>query len=290
MIYDEPVMRPLGDCYLAVEFGDEASLVLSFRSLALKRALDRMAIRGVIETYVTPTMAAVVFDREQLTHERLAAEVRVALADLRWDDPMASRRFTLPIWYDDPWTAECAEQHGVENNMRFVAAVNDMTVDEAIAWHSSTDYWIVAVSFVPGCNLHYPLDPRVRLSAPKYTNPRATTPARTVALGGVGTSHYSLESPGGYQMLGRLAVDIYQPEPRAPVFSPSGVLFRPGDRIRYRPVIGPEYEEIQAAVNDGTYEYDVREDEFDVRAYVASGAAVSGGAPGTERDGQEVGR
>ena len=76
-------------------------------------------------------------------------------------------------------------------------------------------------------------------------------------------------SPGGYQLLGRLAVNIYEPHPRNAAFPSDGVLLRAGDRIRYRNVEALEYDRIWTKVEAGRYDYEVVEEEFDVAGYVA---------------------
>ena len=99
-----------------------------------------------------------------------------------------------------------------------------------------------------------------------------------LALAGFSTGAYPVASPGGYQLLGRLAVNIYEPLPKNSAFPPDGVLLRAGDRIRYFPVDALEYDDIWSAVEAGEYEYDVVDETFDVRDYLAS-AHASGSAP-----------
>lgn len=269
MIFDPPRIRPLGDCYLSIEFGDEADLGSSFRGLALKGALDGLDVDGIVETYVTMPNVAVVFDRGRVEYAELETAVTDILAAAGPVTELPSRRITMPVWYDDPWSAQVARQYGVQNNFELVAESNGMSPAELVEFHSGCEYWVVLVGFVPGVNLHYPLDSGKQLTAPKWKTPRTFTPSRSVALAGVGTCQYSVPSPGGYQMLGRLAVDIYQPTPRSDAFAANGVLLRPGDRIRYRPVDALEYEEIWENVVAGTYEYEIVEEAFDVAGYLA---------------------
>jgi KipI family sensor histidine kinase inhibitor len=268
VIHDEPVIRPLGDCYLSIEFGDEADLECSFRGLALKEQLLALDIDGVVEIYVTLPNVAVVLDRTRISYAELDRIVRGVLPQVQAATQLPSRRITMPVWYDDPWSAEVARRYDVANNFRFVAESNGMSPDELVAFHSAPQYWVVLVGFVPGVNLHYPMDSGARLTAPKWTSPRSFTPSRAVALAGIGTCQYTLPSPGGYQLLGRLAIDIYQPERRSEVFASNGVLLRPGDRIVYRPVDAFEYEDIWESVRRGDYDYDVVEETFDVVGYL----------------------
>src|SRR5690606_9772859 len=124
----------------------------------------------------------------------------------------------------------------------------------------------------------YPLDPRCQLTAPKYRTPRSHTPARAISLAGLCTATYPVASPGGYQLIGRMACNTYEPRPRNAAFPPDGVLFRAGDRHRYYSVSPLEYEEIWDKVQRGEYEYEIEEGVFDVAAYLASREAGTGGA------------
>lgn len=269
MIYDEPVYRPLGDCMIGVEFGDEADLRLNFKVLHLERLARQADIPGVIETVPSLRELAVVFDRIQTTYAEVQGALERLIADMDDVRSLPSRRWVLPCWYDDPWSAALAARYNVENNLEIIARENGITKSEVVERHTSGDFWVVCVGFTPGCYFSKPLDPAMHLAAPKWKTPRDFTPARCLALAGFSTGAYPVASPGGYQLLGRLAVNIYEPNPRNGAFPPDGVLLRAGDRIRYRNVDALEYDRIWSEVEAGRYEYDVVEEDFDVAAYLA---------------------
>jgi KipI family sensor histidine kinase inhibitor len=269
MIYEEPVFRPLGDRYLAVEFGDEANLVLNFRVLALQEALRQAALEGVVELIPSLRELGIVFDLEHTSHRRLKKAIAPLLPQVRDPATLPSRRVRLPVWYDDPWSAETAKRFNVEKNIDFVARVNNLSVDQVIATHTACDYWVVCVGFTPGCYFSRVLDPTKWITAPKYKVPRSYTPARTLALAGFSTGPYPVASPGGYQLIGRLAVNLYEPVPRNRGFPEDGVLLRAGDRLRYYAVSPLEYDEIWDTVQRGAYDYGFRDEVFDVAGYLA---------------------
>ncbi len=269
MIYDTPKFRPLGDCYLAVEFGDEADLLLNFRVLALADALRKAEVPGIIEVIPSFRELGLLFDRFETDHETLAAAVGPIQRAVAEVDTLPSRLVELPLWYDDPWSAELARRFNVKKNIDFVAECNGITVEEVIRRHTGTDYWIVCVGFTPGCYFSLPLDPTMWLKAPKYRTPRSFTPARLVALAGFSTGAYPVASPGGYQVIGRLAVNIYEPNSKTPaVFPEDGVLLQAGDRLRYYNVNALEYDEIWEAAQAGTFKYRITHETFDVKAYL----------------------
>jgi KipI family sensor histidine kinase inhibitor len=270
MIYEKPVYRPLGDCYLAVEFGDEADLLLNFRVLALADALQRAAIPGVIEIIPSFRELGIVFDRFETDHAALQDVVASVQKTVAVVKTLPSRLVELPVWYDDPWSADLAKRFKVQKNIDFVAEANGITVDEVINRHTGTDYWVVCVGFTPGCYFSIPLDASKWLKSPKYKTPRSYTPARLIALAGFSTGAYPVASPGGYQVIGRLAVNIFEPNSKSSVFPDDGVLLQAGDRLRYYNVGALEYEDIWNAAQDGTFKYRISQEEFDVAGYLAS--------------------
>ena len=269
MIYDEPVFRPLGDMMLGVEFGDEANVALNFKVLGLEIVVREARIPGVIETIPSLRELVLVLDRSRTTHARAQEAVEGLMGDLQDVTTLPSRKFVLPCWYDDPWSAELAERYDVENNLNIIAEANGLTKAETIEQHTSTEFWVVCVGFTPGCYFSIPLDMSKLLKAPKWKTPRDYTPARCLALAGFSTGAYPVASPGGYQLLGRLAANIYEAQPKNAIFPEDGVLLRAGDRLQYRDVGALEYDRIWSEVEAGDYDYDVEEEDFDVPAYLA---------------------
>lgn len=269
MIYDEPVFRPLGDMMLGVEFGDEANVALNFKVLELERLTREANVPGVIETIPSLRELVLVLDRTQTTHARAQEALERIIDDVEDVATLRSRKIVLPCWYDDPWSAELAERYEVENNLDIIANANDLTKAEVIEQHTSTEFWVVCVGFTPGCYFSIPLDMTKLLKAPKWRTPRDYTPARCLALAGFSTGAYPVASPGGYQLLGRLAVNIYEAPPRNAGIPEDGVLLRAGDRLQYRNVGALEYDRIWSDVEAGRYEYDMVDEEFDVKGYLA---------------------
>jgi allophanate hydrolase subunit 1 len=127
------------------------------------------------------------------------------------------------------------------------------------------------ISFIPGQANCMWLEPELVLTAPKYTQPRTHTPEGTVGLGGSSIALYSVPSPGGFQMVGRMPVPTYSPHPTLPVFESSPILLRVGDRLRLKSIDRDEYDAIAQAVREGTYRYEIAESRLtvDVDAQVA---------------------
>jgi inhibitor of KinA len=117
--------------------------------------------------------------------------------------------------------------------------------DEVARLHADADYYVYFVGFTPG--LPYMTGMPERLTIPRLTNPRLKTPPGSVSIGGVQCCIYSVESPGGFWVLGRTPVRLYDPAAADPI------LLRAGDHVRFRPIDRAEYDAIAAEVDAGRY-------------------------------------
>jgi allophanate hydrolase subunit 1 len=257
MFYDRPIYRPLGDMFVGVEFGDELDLALNFIVIALDRSLQQCPIAGVTETVPTNRTLMITYDPARIRQAQLIEALREREPEAQGLRDLPSRLVTIPVWYNDPWSAECAREHGMPNNVEYLAELNGVSVDDVIQTHAGTEWWVSSVGFQPGTYQALPLDPGFALSAPKYPRPRQWTPERVLCQAGKITSFYPVRSPGGYQLLGRTPIDLYDPLQRNAVFRDGPVLPIVGERHRYVPIDQAAYEEIRRQVEEGRYEYQI---------------------------------
>ncbi|MBE2276054.1 MAG: carboxyltransferase domain-containing protein [Rhodobacteraceae bacterium] len=264
MIYQHPQIRQLGDCALAVEFGDEADLRLNVRALALRNALEAHDPGGI--TDLVPTMRAlgILFDPDRIGKTRLEGHIAELLDEAQAVQSIPSRIIDMPLWYDDPGSRELAARDGMQPYLEYIVESNGLaSIDAFIARHTSTDQWVAAVGWAPGCTFAYALDRDAAMTSPKLVTPRSyAIPERYVTLGGVCTSITPVSLPSGYRTLGRLAIDIYLPGTRLAGYSATGVLFQAGDRQRYRAIDRQEYEDIRARIDDGSYALGIEDSTY----------------------------
>ncbi len=126
----------------------------------------------------------------------------------------ARRLVEIPVRYDGPDLAEVAQRTG-------------FSVEEVIRIHSASVYRVYAVGFVPGFPFMGEVDPRLRV--PRRPTPRQAVPAHAVGIAGAQTGVYPLSTPGGWHLLGRALVRVYDPR------RPKPFLLEPGDRVRFVP-------------------------------------------------------
>ncbi|HMG51784.1 MAG TPA: carboxyltransferase domain-containing protein [Inquilinus sp.] len=276
MIYDRPEFRPGGDRYLLIEFGNEMNLELNFMAQGLATAIAEQKTKGVIETAPCFASMLIHYEPDEISYADLSRELERLIAALGPSDDieLESRIFYFPTVYLDPWTRECVQDYIAkiapkQTDPEFVAELNGLSdVEQFVRVHSGTEYWVAALGFWPGLPFMMALDPRCKLTAPKYNPPRTWTPKGTVGMGGASTAIYPEHLPGGYQIFGRIPVPIWDPEKRFDVFTDSICLFRPGDRVKFVPCTVEEFAEAERRVADGSYVYNVVEyQKFSVRQY-----------------------
>jgi urea carboxylase len=278
MIYEEPRFLPGGDRYMLIEFGNEMNLELNFMAQGLAGAIVADGTKGVIETAPCFASMLIHYEPDEISFADLRTEMTRLIADLGPSDniELPSRLFYFPTVYLDPWTRECVEDYIAKianktTDPEYIAELNGLAdVQQFVRVHSGTEYWVASLGFWPGLPFMMALDPRCKLTAPKYNPPRTWTPKGTVGMGGASTAIYPEHLPGGYQIFARIPVPIWDPKQRFDVFSGSICLFAPGDRVKFVPCTVEEFEEIERQVADGTYQYNVVEyQKFSVAQYKA---------------------
>ncbi|MBM3484270.1 MAG: carboxyltransferase domain-containing protein [Alphaproteobacteria bacterium] len=278
MIFAEPVIRPGGDRFVLVQFGDDAAIELNFLALGLKAALTADRTTGVVDTNPSYNSLIVEYDPDLISHDDLLVELRKLCNALGQVDTLVleSRLAYLPTMYLDPWTKEAIESYCEKVKPRefdpdFVVRLNGLKDRrQLVRVHSGTEHWVISVCSLPGLPLLRPLDPRSLLTSPKYDPPRLWTPPNAICTGGMSTSVHTLRVPGGYNLIGRTPVPMWEATQRMPIFKDSVVLLRAADRVKFVPVDLDEYLDVEARVKEGTYQFNVTEyQRFSVGAYRA---------------------
>jgi KipI family sensor histidine kinase inhibitor len=201
-----------------VEFADEISPEANALVLGMDGGLETAAIPGIIERIPAYCSLLVEYDPLRLSY----AELQVRLAELAATGlarPPGERTLkVVPTAYggeNGPDLAEVARLHG-------------MTPQEAIRQHSETIYTVYMLGFSPGF-AYMGLVPEA-IATPRLPTPRTRVPAGSVGVAGRQTGIYPQCTPGGWQLVGRTDLPLFDPRRVPPAF------FQPGDRVRFQPV------------------------------------------------------
>ena len=233
--YAEPRFLPCGDLALSVELGDDINREVNARVLALEYLIRQRPLGGVTETVPSYRSLLVYYDPFTVGWDELTESLRALCRDARPEILPPARTVEIPCCY------------GGELGFELEAAARKigLQADEMARLHASTDYYVYFVGFTPG--LPYMTGMPGRLEIPRLDQPRTKTPPGSVAIGGIQCCIYSVESPGGFWVLGRTPLRLYDPLAADPI------LLRAGDHVRFHAISSGEYDAIAAAVAEGTY-------------------------------------
>jgi len=208
------MFRYASDQSLLVYLGEEVNLETHQRVLKLLRLLQAEPIPGVRNLHPAYHSILIVFDPLRQEHESVERAVAACIRRLDSITLPEPRLVEIPVIYDGPDLAD-------------VAALHQMTPQRVIELHSSAEYVVYFVGFVPGFAYLGGLPPE--LASPRLESPRQRVPKGSVAIGGSHTGVYPFETPGGWRLIGRTTLEIFDPERE----ELSRLVI--GDRVRFVP-------------------------------------------------------
>lgn len=231
-----------GDSSLLIEFGKEISPEINRKIAATVQLMREQHIEGVVDVIPAFCSLLVNYDPRVIRYEKMKKRMEsLVRVDIKAGEE-ARKIFEIPVLYGGeygPDLANIAEHAGLRE-------------DEVIAIHSSRDYLIYMLGFLPGFCYLGGLDERIH--TPRLANPRLKIRAGSVGIGGSQTGIYPLDSPGGWQLMGMTPVKTYDPGREVPI------LVEAGNYIRFVPIDEAEYQRIEKLVACGEYQCVVHEE------------------------------
>lgn len=220
-------IEPLAEDALLLRFGTGIDAATNARVHAAVRTLRDANLPGV--TDIAPAYASLLVRFDPLAPG--SDEVREAVAAaLQHDRKHAGRDATPDVQYADIPVCYGGE-HGAD--LATVAGRVGLSPDEVIARHAGGAYTVAMLGFAPGFAYLLGLDPT--LHVPRRANPRTRVPAGSIAIGGAQTGIYPRELPGGWNLIGRTPLVLFDPARERPC------LLAPGDRVRFHPIDAAEF-------------------------------------------------
>ena len=236
-------IRPAGDASLLIEFGQEISPEINAKITATVQLMKEQHIEGVVDIIPAFCSLLINYDSRVLSYDDLSKRMK-RLLNIEIKAGESGRRvFEIPVCYGGQYGPDLAN----------IAEHAGLTEEEVIEIHSSRDYLIYMLGFLPGFCYLGGLDERIH--TPRLANPRLKINAGSVGIGGSQTGIYPLDSPGGWQLMGMTPVKTYDPDREVPI------LLSAGDYIRFIPVDEEEYLRIKELVERDEYQCTVREGE-----------------------------
>lgn len=232
-------VMPAGDSALVVEFGNEINEAVNEKVHALVKKIRQENIPGITEMIPTFRSLLVSYDMLQISYSKLSVMLSVLSRELEMNQAAHHRIVKIPCCYGARFGADLTDMERLTGLSR----------EEIIEIHSSVDYKIYMLGFLPGFVYLGGLDKR--LEVPRLDTPRVRIGKGAVGIGGNQTGIYPMDSPGGWRLIGGTPVDLYDPEREDPV------LLRAGEYIRFVPISIMDYYDIRQEILKGTYSLDV---------------------------------
>ncbi len=274
------VYRLAGEQYLLVEYGEMIlDIDIRVRIHLLEEALKRLQPHGFLEAIPSVSTLLIKYNPLHLPLADFISLLQAIEDDLpaTEETELASRIVHLPIAVRDRWTLDAIARYResvrstapyLPDNVDFVARCNGLPSSDMVAHNLiSTTHLVLGLGDVYlGAPCAVPLDPRYRLIVPKYNPARMFTPEGAVGIGGAFICIYPMESPGGYQLVGR-TIPIWNTEQNMPGFCEAPWLLRLFDRIQFEQVSEDELEAIREEMHSGKYKVRIEPGTFSVREY-----------------------
>jgi inhibitor of KinA len=218
-----PTIHRLGDSALTIQYGEQIDADTNHAVLLLFEALRRENLPGVKDLIPAYSSLTVVYDpiltRQQSGNtaafdflSNRIGTLLVASADM----PATSNRLIeVPVSYEPD----------VAPDLEYLSQQLQLTTEEIIRLHLSCTYRVFMTGFLPGFAYMGTVDPAI--ACPRKMQPRILVPAGSVGIAGLQTGIYPFDSPGGWNIIGRTTMRLFDPD------RPDPVLFHPGDTVRF---------------------------------------------------------
>lgn len=233
---EKPTFLPAGDRAVVVELGDAIKPEINALVRNLMLAIENRRVPGVVDMVPTYRSLLVQYEPLKISYEHLTATVEEVARGLDHIKVESPKVVLIPMLYGGEYGPD----------LEFVAKHNELTPDEVVKLHSGTDYLVYMMGFAPG--FPYLGGLSKKLVTPRLQTPRVRIPAGSVGIAEAQTGVYPVASPGGWRLIGRTPLQLFDPSRNPPA------LVRAGDYIRFVPLVSEqEYLELAQKVQKGEY-------------------------------------
>lgn len=212
----KPTISPVGDCAISIDFGQVIDPKINRQIRQIIEQIKGLQLDGIVELVPTYCALLVQYDAMVYSYSDICRILEPTLQESVTDS--ANELVTI---------VEIPTVYGGEfgPDLGFVASHNHLSEAEVVSIHSGTDYLVYMLGFIPGFTYLGGMDPRI--ATPRLSSPRTLIPAGSVGIAGEQTGTYPSDSPGGWQIIGRTPVTMYDMSKK------QAALLQAGDYVRY---------------------------------------------------------
>jgi len=229
----KPTISPVGDRAISIDFGQVIDPKINRHIRQTIERIKELQLEGIIELVPTYCALLVEYDAMLYSYSDICNIIEPTL-----EEGMTDTKNELVTVVEVPTV------YGGEfgPDLSFVASHNHLSEDEVVSIHSGTDYLVYMLGFIPGFTYLGGMDPRI--ATPRLSSPRTLIPAGSVGIAGEQTGTYPSDSPGGWQIIGRTPVTMYD------MSKAQAALLNAGDYVRYAPIDESEFHRIKSLGSD----------------------------------------
>lgn len=230
-----------GDSALVIEFGNEISVDINKKIRKMMDDIKKENIDGIVELVPTYCSLLINYDVLKIDYNTLVEKLKTFLNnDLETAEGEEVTLVEIPTLYNDE----------VGPDLSYVAEHNKLSKEEVIKIHTRTDYLVYMLGFMPGFT--YLGGMSEKIATPRLESPRLQIYPGSVGIAGKQTGMYPSMSPGGWRIIGRTPLKLYNPDSDTPVYISSG------DYVRYVSISEEEYNDILKKVENNEYKLNIR--------------------------------
>lgn len=218
---------PLGDTAVILQFEESISDLVQRTIFAVSHFLDEYSFEGLVEYVPAYTSVTLFYDPLLISYPEIVQNLEEMLDEIAIEEPVLEPGILdIPVCYGGEMGPD----------LGFVARHCGLSDEEVILRHAQPDYLVHLIGFAPGFPYLGGMDPD--LETPRRESPRAVVPVGSVGIAGKQTGVYPLSTPGGWQIIGRTPLKLFDLDRTVPS------LLKAGNKLRFVPITELEFERI----------------------------------------------
>ncbi|MTI70454.1 MAG: 5-oxoprolinase subunit PxpB [Firmicutes bacterium] len=227
---------PSGDSSLIIEVGNEISENINKKIRDLVYCINKAKIKGIVELIPTYSTILISYDPIKISFNGLVEKLKEVEKNMKEIKLPEALVIHIPTLYGGEYGKD----------IQYVSKHNNITAKEVIKIHSEAKYLVYMLGFTPG--FPYLGGMSEKISTPRLKTPREKIPAGSVGIAGSQTGIYPIDSPGGWRLIGRTPIKLFNLDRE------KEVLLKAGDYLKFYPIDEEEYKEIEKKVKSNEYQ------------------------------------